>query len=144
MRRRDNIQAEFEAKNEALASRKVDQEAVRALFNLHTLTEKFRRTHTPLLPPPEQAGVFVRPPVVFPEIRCNKVEHVVVPIPKAHPQAHIGEEKGLPGRIIKIPRPVGWKSVLSSVGIRAVNIISHCKPSSSSRCNENSHILFRR
>ncbi|KAI3355178.1 hypothetical protein L3Q82_017880 [Scortum barcoo] len=28
MRRRDNIQAEFEAKNEALASRKVDQEAV--------------------------------------------------------------------------------------------------------------------
>lgn len=34
MRRRDNIQAEFEAKNEALASRKADPEAVSALFTL--------------------------------------------------------------------------------------------------------------
>uniref|UniRef100_A0A4W6FU29 Sorting nexin 7 n=1 Tax=Lates calcarifer TaxID=8187 RepID=A0A4W6FU29_LATCA len=40
MRRRDNIQAEFEAKNEALASRKPEnQEAVSMILHPHTLTE---------------------------------------------------------------------------------------------------------
>uniref|UniRef100_A0A3Q3WF61 PX domain-containing protein n=1 Tax=Mola mola TaxID=94237 RepID=A0A3Q3WF61_MOLML len=39
MRRRDNIQAEFEARNDALASRKADQETVSTLLYPHTPTE---------------------------------------------------------------------------------------------------------
>lgn len=34
LRRRDNIQAEFEAKNEALAAKKTDSEAVSAILTL--------------------------------------------------------------------------------------------------------------
>lgn len=45
MRRRDNIQAEFEAKNEALLSRKVDQEAVSFI-----LSAQAGRKHHALLP----------------------------------------------------------------------------------------------
>lgn len=51
MRRRDNIQAEFEAKNEALASRKPEnQEAVSMILHPHTLTENQAHTLPSSLP----------------------------------------------------------------------------------------------
>lgn len=65
MRRRDNIQAEFETKNEALLSRKGDQEAVSVLL--------------------PAAHVFVCLPVLFSESRCNKVKCGVGPLPQGHP-----------------------------------------------------------
>ncbi len=58
MRRRDNIQAEFEAKNEALMSRKADQEAVSAVFRPHTLTEVISALPSSPLHASEPADVF--------------------------------------------------------------------------------------
>lgn len=45
LRRRDNMQAEFQAKNEALASRKVDQEVVREPTHSRTHTHTRARVH---------------------------------------------------------------------------------------------------
>lgn len=97
MRRRDNIQAEFEAKNEALASRKADQEAVSALLHAHTLIENHTHTHTHSPPPSlhysKPADVFVCPPIILPEISFNKVKHGEGPLPQGHPQLILGRRK---------------------------------------------------
>lgn len=58
LRRRDNIQTEFEVKNEALASRKADQEAVSAILHPH-IDRKSAHSHPPSLHPSEPADVFV-------------------------------------------------------------------------------------
>lgn len=57
LRRRDNIQAEFEAKDEALATKNVDQEAVSTCFLHPTHTDRKSDTHSP------SPSLFVWPPV---------------------------------------------------------------------------------
>lgn len=37
--------------------------------------------------------VVVCPPVIFPEIRCNKVKHGEGPLPQGHPQLILGRKK---------------------------------------------------
>lgn len=87
MRRRDNIQAEFEAKSEALASRKADQDAVSAILHPHTLTGNQTDTHHPPSPHlSEPTDMFVCPPVIFPGISFNKVKHREGPFQQGHPQ----------------------------------------------------------
>lgn len=45
LRRRDNMQVEFQTKNEALLSRKVDQEVVREPTHTHTHSQTHKHRH---------------------------------------------------------------------------------------------------
>lgn len=120
LRRRDNIQAEFQAKNEALMSWKGDKEAVSAhIIPSHSHRED--RTHAASLHPCfplKPATAFECPPIIFREISFNKVKRGVGEgvegggaLPQGHPSAHIGE--GAEEKEEKKKQPTGFLGGLS-------------------------------
>lgn len=104
MRRRDNIQAEFEAKSEALASRKADQDAVSVILHPHTLTGNQTDTNHPPFPHLfEPTDVFVCPPVIVLRISFNKVKHREGPLQQGHPQLILGGKRNFLGGLSRYP-----------------------------------------